>query len=420
MKTNKSYLLIAAVLIFLFSLTPTHAQTNGDIVDRLNKTLGVRLPAEFEAKVKEFAANDTIMRTRSATAFTEQFIIEQFKNDWGIDRQHQLLFMWDVIYTQISEKELYDWLDDDNEVRFDNYKKQLNTLIQFEENYKKGFKEYMEQKSAEYDRQIAEARKQSIDDGLEALTEIINQFEIYITFFKDMINLDGAIQTLANFNQDKNKLIQRVEKLRSELQSNQHPSATEVEFQIKAEEQLLLDITKQRTAVTKQIYIVIENNIPEIEKRINRTSQKNGEVIQEISDGKQFVTKAKQRLTETQKAISDSKLKSAEQRIISTMALLRSAEAERMSAEARRQSAEAIKHTIENTKEGLKGLVKFYNIYKSKPQIVKASEIEQMKVHFNFFMDNCKKFNIDYKAILRKELGDEKKVKEMLKFYGIE
>ena len=257
MKTNKSYLLITAVLISLFSLTPTHAQTNGDIVDRLNKTLGVRLPAEFEAKVKEFAANDTIMRTRSATAFTEQFIIEQFKNDWGIDRQHQLLFMWDVIYTQISEKELYDWLDDDNEVRFDNYKKQLNTLIQFEENYKKGFKEYMEQKSAEYDRQSAEARKQS-------------------------------------------------------------------------------------------------------------------------------------------------------------------AEAERMSAEARRQSAEAIKHTIENTKEGLKGLVKFYNIYKSKPQIVKASEIEQMKVHFNFFMDNCKKFNIDYKAILRKELGDEKKVKEMLKFYGIE
>ncbi len=278
MKTNKSYLLITAVLISLFSLTPTHAQTNGDIVDRLNKTLGVRLPAEFEAKVKEFAANDTIMRTRSATAFTEQFIIEQFKNDWGIDRQHQLLFMWDVIYTQISEKELYDWLDDDNEVRFDNYKKQLNTLIQFEENYKKGFKEYMEQKSAEYDRQSAEARKQS----------------------------------------------------------------------------------------------------------------------------------------------AEAERMSAEAERMSAEAERMSAEAERMSAEARRQSAEAIKHTIENTKEGLKGLVKFYNIYKSKPQIVKASEIEQMKVHFNFFMDNCKKFNIDYKAILRKELGDEKKVKEMLKFYGIE
>ena len=71
MKTHKTYLLIAAVLTFLFSLPPTHAQTNGDIVDRLNKALGVKLPAEFEVKVKEFAANDTIMRTRSATAFTE-------------------------------------------------------------------------------------------------------------------------------------------------------------------------------------------------------------------------------------------------------------------------------------------------------------------------------------------------------------
>ncbi len=236
MKTNRSYLLIVAVLSFLFTLTPTYAQTNGDVVDRLNKTLGVRLPSEFEAKVKEFAANDTIMRTRSATAFTEQFIIEQFKNDWGIDRQNQLLFMWSKIYGGVSKKKLYNWLDDDNKERSSDYKKTLKNIGEFYESYKKGFKEYMEQKSAE----------------------------------------------------------------------------------------------------------------------------------------------------------------------------------------AERMSAEAIKHTIENTKEGLKGLVKFYNIYKSKPQIVKASEIEQVKVHFNFFMDNCKKFNIDYKAILRKELGDEKKVKEMLKFYGIE
>ena len=202
MKTNRSYLLIVAVLSFLFTLTPTYAQTNGDVVDRLNKTLGVRLPSEFEAKVKEFAANDTIMRTRSATAFTEQFIIEQFKNDWGIDRQNQLLFMWSKIYGGVSKKKLYNWLDDDNKERSSDYKKTLKNIGEFYESYKKGFKEYMEQKSAEYDRQIAEAERMS-------------------------------------------------------------------------------------------------------------------------------------------------------------------AEAERMSAEARKQSAEAIKHTIENTKEGLKGLVKFYNIYKN-------------------------------------------------------
>ena len=96
--------ILLAVVVCIISLPSAQAQTNGDIVDRLNETLGVRLPPEFEAKVKEFAANDTIMRTRSATAFTEQFIIEQFKNDWGINRQNQLLFMWSTIYGGITKK----------------------------------------------------------------------------------------------------------------------------------------------------------------------------------------------------------------------------------------------------------------------------------------------------------------------------
>ena len=162
---------ILLVIFTLISLS-AFAQTNGDIVDRLNATLGVRLPAEFEAKVKEFAANDTIMRTRSATAFTEQFIIEQFKNDWGINRQNQLLFMWSSIYGGITKKFLYDFLEDDNEARSDEYCSQLKNINQFYEGYKKGFKEYMEQKSAEYDRRSAEAQQRSA----EAITNSLKNF----------------------------------------------------------------------------------------------------------------------------------------------------------------------------------------------------------------------------------------------------
>ena len=162
---------ILLVLFTLISLS-AFAQTNGDIVDRLNAKLGVRLPAEFEAKVKEFAANDTIMRTRSATAFTEQFIIEQFKNDWGIDRQNQLLYMWSSIYGGITKKFLYDFLEDDNEARSDEYCSQLKNINQFYEGYKKGFKEYMEQKSAEYDRRSAEAQQRSA----EAITNSLKNF----------------------------------------------------------------------------------------------------------------------------------------------------------------------------------------------------------------------------------------------------
>ena len=162
---------IILVIFTLVSLS-AFAQTNGDIVDRLNAKLGVRLPAEFEAKVKEFAANDTIMRTRSATAFTEQFIIEQFKNDWGIDRQNQLLYMWSSIYGGITKKFLYDFLEDDNEARSDEYCSQLKNINQFYEGYKKGFKEYMEQKSAEYDRRSAEAQQRSA----EAITNSLKNF----------------------------------------------------------------------------------------------------------------------------------------------------------------------------------------------------------------------------------------------------
>lgn len=43
------------ILLVIFTLVSlsAFAQTNGDIVDRLNATLGVRLPAEYEAKVMD-------------------------------------------------------------------------------------------------------------------------------------------------------------------------------------------------------------------------------------------------------------------------------------------------------------------------------------------------------------------------------
>ena len=47
-------------------------------------------------------------------------------------------------------------------------------------------------------------------------------------------------------------------------------------------------------------------------------------------------------------------------------------------------------------------------------------EIEQMKKSAKKIISDSSYFNIDYKAILRKELGDEQKVKDLLKFYGIE
>ena len=272
---------IILVIFTLVSLS-AFAQTNGDIVDRLNATLGVRLPAEYEAKVKEFAANDTIMRTRSATAFTEQFIIEQFKNDWGIDRQNQLLFMWSKIYGGISQKKLYNWLDDDNKERSSEYKKCLKNISEFYEGYKKGFKEYMEQKSAEYDRRSAEAKRQSAE---------------------------------------------------------------------------------------------ADRRIAEADRRI---------------------------------AEADRRIAEADRRI---------AEADGRIAEADGRIAEANDKAIKSLNNALTAIISFYDSYNILPD---PKRLESFKPKVIKAISLCKHYKIDYKAKLRKELGDDKKVQELLKFYGVE
>ena len=56
------------------------------------------------------------------------------------------------------------------------------------------------------------------------------------------------------------------------------------------------------------------------------------------------------------------------------------------------------------------------NLYQKTPQVERKIETK----HYIDYIETCKENNIDYKAILRKELGDDKKVQELLKFYGVE
>ena len=98
-----------------------------------------------------------------------------------------------------------------------------------------------------------------------------------------------------------------------------------------------------------------------------------------------------------------------------------SAEARQQSAEARQQSAETIKETMRADSLWLKEMIKFYNIYQRNPSIVKEGEIIQAKWHAEHFIKDCKKFWINYRAILLKEVWwYTKKVDKILKFYGIE
>jgi hypothetical protein len=98
----------------------------------------------------------------------------------------------------------------------------------------------------------------------------------------------------------------------------------------------------------------------------------------------------------------------------------RIAEAKKLSAEAKKLSAEADRRSINSTYNGLNQCIRFYKLYKKNPSLIKPNDVVDMKDYAKHVTKNCKEYNIDYKAELRKELGDDKKVAELLKFYGVE
>ena len=114
MKTNKFYLLIAAVLTFLFSLPPTQTLAQESIIDRLDKSLGVKLPAEYEAKVRDLLKNSNVFKVKGADDCTAQFIENWMRKDWKIDKQNQLVFLWHCIYKKITDDDLYNPEDGDS------------------------------------------------------------------------------------------------------------------------------------------------------------------------------------------------------------------------------------------------------------------------------------------------------------------
>ena len=239
-----------ALLLFVCFCLTAHGQEN--IVDRLNKTLGVRLPAEYEVKVKNFVNTNNVMKDEDAAAFTEQYIVKEMGTDWNIDKQNQLLFIWHYIYKQVTDKDLY------------------------------------------------------IGNG--GNTQLENDFN----------NRGINIRIRAGGQKYKNEIIAYMNQLSAEAQQ-------------------------------------------------------------------------------------------------------RSAEAQQRSAEAQQRSAEAKKEIMRLDSLWLKeDMMKFYNIHKRNPSIVKQSEIDFMKEATQKCIAQCKKYNIDYRAILLKEVGDAKKVEAILKFYGVE
>ena len=91
--------------------------------------------------------------------------------------------------------------------------------------------------------------------------------------------------------------------------------------------------------------------------------------------------------------------------------------ARKMTEEADRKDEEALTSSLGN-------MVWFYNTYKKCKNenlpIITAEEKKCWDDKAKIVIEGCRELNLDYKAILQKELGDKKKVEDMLKFYGAE
>lgn len=221
-------------ILFLMMLLAATTVSAQDLVDRVSQAVGVELPSEYKGAVKAYVQGSKVLEGSGAIP-TEQFIKEQMKDNWGISKQNQLLFIWDAIYEQITKKNFYDG-EDGNKQRLEDFEKAMDNIETCGKKYKQDYIAYMERRSAEADRRSAEADRENL-------------------------RLDSI----------------------------------------------------------------------------------------------------------------------------------------------------GVKHAAE-----------FYNLYIQMPNAAKQEEIDFMKKSTIEVISDCKKYNIDYKAILRKELGDEQKVKDLLKFYGIE
>ena len=177
MKTNKSYLLIAAVLTFLFTLPPTRILAQENIVDRLNKALNLKLPDKYDAEARKFIEKYENISYDFVITFTEQFIVEQMKVDLGINKQDQYLFILSVCFNELTSEFLYCG-EDGNEKRLESCNAVWDKLEQIQNKYSDEFLVYLEQIKAEQQQRIENANRR-IEEANKQIEEYERQSAEY-------------------------------------------------------------------------------------------------------------------------------------------------------------------------------------------------------------------------------------------------
>ena len=271
---QRIYSLLFVVVATLFLVSPTQAQSQTDIIDRLDATLGVSLPSEYKANIRGNEKMQMVIKSKIGSEYTEEFIKEQMNSSWGINNQNQLIFVWSAVYKQITDEDLYDGSDGDDS-RLDDFAEVVDRWEACGNKYAEGFNKYMEQKSAEAKQRSAEAQKRSAEtdsmslvNNLKKISESLEKLSSSIEKYSTMIDEDHlgkeAIEVLSDFKNKKTALGERAIKLKSQMNNKQNHTSSEIDSLLNISKKLLSDISNLRSEVadrraTKITYSRLEN-----------------------------------------------------------------------------------------------------------------------------------------------------------------
>ena len=119
-----------------------------------------------------------VIKSKIGSEYTEGFIKEQMNSSWGINNQNQLIFVWSAVYKQITDEDLYDGSDGDDN-RVDDFAEVVDRWEACGNKYAEGFNKYMEQKSAEAERRSAEYDKEITKKTSSRLENLVKFYSLY-------------------------------------------------------------------------------------------------------------------------------------------------------------------------------------------------------------------------------------------------
>ena len=100
-----------------------------DIVDNIMQRTGVKLPAWYEEKVRDFVNQCDLLKDAQLAKITEDFIVEKMSKDLWISKENQMVSYLTLCFGLLLGKDLYPWPWEDNNNQMDeDFKKILPIL----------------------------------------------------------------------------------------------------------------------------------------------------------------------------------------------------------------------------------------------------------------------------------------------------